>query len=82
MTLKRVLCPERLRQIPAQFSWVDHRLVRERYIERCDPPAMAYLFLVTVGEDAVVVSVEGLLTQVVPEMLNRIEFGRVRRQFE
>jgi len=52
MTLKRVLCPERLRQIPAQFSWVDHRLVRERYIERCDPPAMAlYLFLVTVGDE-------------------------------
>ena len=52
MTLKRVLCPERLRQIPAQFGWVDHRLVRERYIERCDPPAMAlYLFLVTVGDE-------------------------------
>ena len=52
MTLKRVLCPERLRQIPAQFSWVDHRLVREHYLERCDPPAMAlYLFLVTVGDE-------------------------------
>jgi hypothetical protein len=52
MTLKRVLCPERLRQIPAQFSWIDHRLVRERYIERCDPPALAlYLFLVTVGDE-------------------------------
>jgi hypothetical protein len=51
MTLKRVLCPERIRQIPAQFSWVDHRLVRERYIERCDHPAMAlYLFLVTVAD--------------------------------
>jgi hypothetical protein len=52
MTLKRVLCPERLRQIPAQFSWVDHRLVRERYIERCDHAALAlYLFLVTVGDE-------------------------------
>ncbi len=52
MTLKRVLCPERLRQIPAQFSWVDHRLVRERYLERCDHSAMAlYLFLVTVGDE-------------------------------
>ena len=30
-------------------------------------------------EDAVV---EGLLTQVVPKMLDWIEFGRVRRQFE
>jgi DNA replication protein DnaC len=50
MTLKRVLCPQRIRQIPPQFSWVDHRLVRERYIERCDHPAAAlYLFLVTVN---------------------------------
>jgi hypothetical protein len=51
MTIKRVLCPERVRQIPAQFSWVDHRLVRQRYLERCDPPAAAlYLFLVTVAD--------------------------------
>ena len=51
MTIKHVLCPERVRQIPAQFSWVDHRLVRERHIERCDPPAAAlYLFLVTVAD--------------------------------
>lgn len=51
MTVKRVLCPERVRQIPAQFSWVDHRLVRERHIERCDPPAAAlYLFLITVAD--------------------------------
>ena len=51
MTIKRVLCSERVRQIPAQFSWVDHRLVRERYIERCDPAAAAlYLFLLTVAD--------------------------------
>ena len=51
MTVKRVLCPERVRQIPAQFSWVDLRLVRERHIERCDPPAAAlYLFLLTVAD--------------------------------
>jgi len=51
MITKYVLCPERVRQIPAQFSWVDHRLVRERYIERCDPPAAAlYLFLLTVAD--------------------------------
>lgn len=51
MTLKRVLCPERIRTIPLQFSWVDHRLVRERYLDRCDPPAAAlYLFLVTVAD--------------------------------
>ncbi|SBT04495.1 hypothetical protein ACCAA_1480002 [Candidatus Accumulibacter aalborgensis] len=51
MTIKRVLCPERIRQIPTQFSWVDHRLVRERYLDRCNPPAAAlYLFLVTVAD--------------------------------
>jgi hypothetical protein len=51
VAIKRVINPERVRKIPAQFSWVDHRLVRERYIERCDAPALAlYLFLVTVAD--------------------------------
>jgi hypothetical protein len=51
MPIKRVICPERIRKIPAQFSWVDHRLVRDRYIERCDACAAAlYLFLVTVAD--------------------------------
>ena len=51
MSVKRVLCPERLRQVPAQFSWVDHRLVREHHIDRCTPTAAAlYLFLVTVAD--------------------------------
>ena len=37
--------------MPRQFSWIDQRLVRGGYIERCDPPAAAlYLFLVTVGD--------------------------------
>jgi hypothetical protein len=48
---KRVLCPERLRQVPAQFSWVDQRLVRQHFIERCEPAAWAlYLVLVTVAD--------------------------------
>jgi len=47
--IKRVLCRERLRQVPSQFSWIDHRLVRDRHICRCSHPALAvYLFLVTV----------------------------------
>jgi hypothetical protein len=51
MSIKHVLCPERVRRLPAQFSWVDQRLVRERHLERCDPPAAAlYLFLVTVAD--------------------------------
>jgi hypothetical protein len=28
--IKRVLCPQRLRRVPEQFSWIDHRLVRDR----------------------------------------------------
>ena len=51
MIVKRLLCPERARRIPAQFSWVDHRLVRDRHIERCGPEALAlYLLLITVGD--------------------------------
>ena len=48
---KRVLCRERLRQVPLQFSWIDHRLVRDRHISRCSANALAlYLFLVTVAD--------------------------------
>jgi len=48
---KRVLCKERLRQVPPQFSWIDHRLVRDRHISRCSANALAlYLFLVTVAD--------------------------------
>ena len=47
--IKRVLCPQRLRRVPSQFSWIDHRLVRDRHICRCSHQALAlYLFLVTV----------------------------------
>lgn len=48
---KRLIFPERVRRVPKQFSWVDQRLVREGYIQRCDVSALAlYLFLVTVGD--------------------------------
>ena len=48
---KRVLCPERLRKVPAQFSWVDQRLVRQRYLSCCDHAAWAlYLVLVIVAD--------------------------------
>ena len=48
---KRVLCAQRLRKVPPQFSWVDQRLVRQGYVQRCDPAALAlYLVLVTVAD--------------------------------
>jgi hypothetical protein len=37
--------------VPKQFSWVDQRLVRERYIDQLSHQACAlYLFLVTVAD--------------------------------
>jgi hypothetical protein len=50
-TSKRVLNPDRLRQVPEHFSWLDHRLVREHYIEKADVCAWAlYLFLLSVAD--------------------------------
>ena len=43
--------PKRRRRIPPQFSWVDHRLVRDGHIEGRSVEALAlYLFLVTVAD--------------------------------
>ena len=51
MVQKRVLRPERLRQVPAQFSWIDQRLVRENFLRQANPTAWAlYLVLVTVAD--------------------------------
>ena len=51
MILKRPLCPERVRKPPAGFNWLDHRLVRNGYLDKCSHQAAAlYLFLVTVAD--------------------------------
>src|SRR5260370_12530212 len=51
MIIKRLLRPNRARQIPSTFSWVDHRLIRQHHRRACDHRAWAlYLFLVTVGD--------------------------------
>jgi hypothetical protein len=51
MTRKTPVRPDRIRTVPEQFSWVDHRLVRDRYIERLTHKAATlYLFLVTVAD--------------------------------
>ena len=78
---KRVLCPRRRRQVPPQFSWIDHRLVRDpSYLQECDSAALAlYLILVTVGDaeglsyysDA---SLEGLLG------MDRAQLAQARRR--
>ena len=48
---KRPISLTKLRQVPSQFSWVDQRLVRERYIDQLSHEACAlYLLLVTVAD--------------------------------
>lgn len=45
------IMPQRRRRIPAQFSWVDHRLVRDGHIRGRSAPALTlYLFLITVAD--------------------------------
>jgi len=49
--IKEPVCRDRIRQVPRGFSWVDHRLVREHYVEKCSLEALAlYLFIVTVSD--------------------------------
>lgn len=51
MMTKKILRPDRLRQVPAQFSWIDQRLVRENFLRHAEPAAWAlYLVLVTVAD--------------------------------
>ncbi len=42
---------DRIRRIAPGFGWLDHRLVRDHYVERCSNGALAlYLFLVIVAD--------------------------------
>ncbi len=51
MKTKPILCPERLRHVPRQFSWIDQRLVRDGHIQDRSPQALSlYLFLCTVAD--------------------------------
>ncbi len=51
MIQKYLICPEKVRRVPEQFSWIDHRLIRNHYIEKVSHRALAlYLFLVAVGD--------------------------------
>jgi hypothetical protein len=49
MIEKRLLIPDRVRKVPPSFSWVDHRLLREGYLEQLSPEEMLlYFFLILV----------------------------------
>jgi hypothetical protein len=62
--------PQRVRKVPEQFSWLDHRLVRDRYIDHCTHQAAAlYLFLVTVADG------EGLSYYSDPSVMKRLSMS-------
>ena len=51
MIKKYPICPQRVRKIPKQFSWVDHRLIRDGHITGVSHEALSlYLLLVTVSD--------------------------------
>ena len=73
MSLKRLLCPARVRRIPPQFSWVDQRLVRDDIIGLCNADALAlYLFLITVADE------RGVSYYSDPAIVRRLSFDVAR----
>ncbi len=79
-TSKQVLCPERVRLVPEQFSWIDQALVQWGLIDQCDARAAAlYLFLVTVA-DAQGLSYYGAVTLAKRLRLSESELLAARRQ--
>ena len=78
--IKQLLRPERLRQVPEQFSWVDQALVQQHLIDRCEARSAAlYLFLVTVS-DAQGLSYYGTPTLARRLRLSDEQFGAARAQ--
>ena len=49
MERKEVVCEEWVRRVPRQFSWVDHRLVRDGFCRRCRPEDLPRLLKPTAG---------------------------------
>ena len=79
-SIKQLLRPERLRQVPEQFSWVDQALVQQHFIDRCEARSAAlYLFLVTVS-DAQGLSYYGAPTLTRRLRLSDEQFGAARQQ--
>lgn len=59
--------------MPARFSWVDQRLVRDHHFERCTPEALAlYLFLVTVSD------AHGISFYSQPSLMKPLKLGSLR----
>ena len=78
--VKQLLRPERLRQVPEQFSWVDQALVQQHFIDRCEARSAAlYLFLITVS-DAQGLSYYGAATLARRLRLSDEQFAAARQQ--
>ena len=78
--IKQLLRPERLRQVPEQFSWVDQALVQQHFIDRCEARSAAlYLFLITVS-DAQGLSYYGAATLARRLHLSDEQFAAARQQ--
>jgi len=80
MVVKRVLCPARLRKVPPQFNWIDHRLIRDKHICRCSAQALAlYLFLVSVADaEGLSYYSEGSIARLLP--LDALALSRARQE--
>lgn len=73
MTSHPIPRPHQVRQIPPHFSWIDHKLVRDGYFERCSSDALAlYLFLVTVAD------ARGLSYYSQPSLMKQLNLGTLR----
>lgn len=78
--IKQLLRPERIRQVPQQFSWVDQALVQQHFIDRCEARSAAlYLFLITVS-DAQGLSYYGASTLARRLRLSDEQFAAARQQ--
>ena len=53
MPIKRLIDPRRMRKAPPRgFGWIDHRLLRDGYLSRCSPQALALYVLLVCASDA------------------------------
>jgi hypothetical protein len=53
MPIKRLIDPRRMRKaLPRGFGWIDHRLLRDGYLSRCSPQALALYVLLVCASDA------------------------------
>jgi hypothetical protein len=53
MPIKRLIDPRRMRKTPPRgFGWIDHRLLQDGYIGRCNPQALALYVLLVCASDS------------------------------